>query len=128
VNSRQKAFAREYAVDHNGSAAAIRAGYSSGRAKHTARELLLRPDVADEIAKLDAVTAEELGITKLWIMSVAKRFVDGALAGEYPATVGVRGAEFLAKMSGFLVERSESVSTELKVWTLHFDRELNDDV
>ena len=128
MNSRQRAFAREYAVDHTGSAAAIRAGYSSTRAKHTARELLLHPDVADEIAKLDAVTAEELGVTKLWIVSTAKTLVDRSLAGEVPATVGVRALEFLAKMSGFLVERTESVSQELKVITLTFDKELDDDV
>ena len=127
MNSRQKAFAREYPVDHNGAAAAARAGYALVRAKQTARDLLMRPDVADEIAKLDAVTAEELGVTKLWIVSTAKTLVDRSLTGEVPATVGVRALEFLAKMSGFLVERSESVSSEVKVWTLHFDRELNDD-
>jgi hypothetical protein len=41
-----------------------------------------------------------------------------------PATAGIRGLEAVAKMSGFMVERSESVSTEVKVWTLTFDREL----
>ena len=128
MNSRQRAFAREYATDHNGAAAAVRAGYSSTRARHTARELLLKPDVLDEVAKLDAVTSEELGITKLWIVSTAKTLVERSLAGEVPATVGVRALEFLAKMSGFLVERSVSESTELKVITLTFDRELDDDV
>ena len=127
MNERQRAFAREYAMDHNGSAAAIRAGYSSTRARHTARELLLKPDVSDAVAELDAVSAEELGVTKLWLMSTAKRFVDGAAAGEIPATVGVRALEFLAKMSGLLVERSVSESTELKVITLTFDKELDDD-
>ncbi len=127
MNSRQRAFAQEYAVDHNGAAAAVRAGYSPGRAKMTARDLLLKPDVLDEVAKLDAVTAEELGISKLWIMSKLKILVEGAMVGEYPATVGVRALESLAKMSGLLVERSESVSKELKVITLTFDRDLADD-
>ncbi len=127
MNSRQRAFTWEYAQDHNGAAAAVRAGYAEGRAKQTARDLLLRPDVVGEVAKLDAVTAEELGVTKLWIMSVLKRLVEGSLTGEFPATVGVRGAESLAKMSGLLVERSESVSREWKVITLTFDKELADD-
>ncbi len=96
------------------------------RAKHTARELLLKPDVVGEIAKLDAVTAEELGVTKLWIMSVLKRLVEGSLTGEFPATVGVRAYETSAKMEGFMVERSESVSRELKVITLTFDKELEE--
>ena len=124
MNSRQRAFVVEYAADHNGAQAAVRAGYSPGRAKQTARDLLLKPDVASEVAKLDAVTAEELGITKLWILSGLKRLAEGSLLGDYPATVGVRAYESLAKMSGFLVERSESVPKELKVWTLTFDREL----
>ena len=128
MNSRQRAFAREYAMDHNGSAAAIRAGYSSVRARHTARELLLKPDVSDAVAELDAVSAEELGVTKLWIVSTAKTLVERSLAGEIPATVGVRALEFLAKMSGLLVERSVSESTELKVITLTFDKELDDGV
>ena len=128
MNSRQRAFAREYAMDHNGAAAAVRAGYSLARAKYTARDLLNKPDVLDEVAKLDAVTSEELGITKLWIVSTAKTLVERSLAGEIPATVGVRALEFLAKMSGLLVERSVSESTELKVITLTFDKELDDDV
>ena len=115
-------------MDHNGAAAAVRAGYSKGRAKMQARELLLKPDVVGEIAKLDAVRAEELGISKLWVLSGLKRLAEGSLTGEFPAMVGVRAYESAAKMSGFLVERSESVTTELKVWTLHFDRELDDDV
>ncbi len=128
MNSRQRAFALEYAVDHNGAAAAVRAGYSPGRAKQTAGDLLAKPDVLDAVAKLDAVAAEELGISKLWIMSKLKILVEGAMLGDYPATVGVRSLESLAKMSGLLVERSESVSKELKVITLTFDRDLDDDV
>ena len=46
--------------------------------------------------------------------------------GEIPAQVGLRGLENYAKMTGVLVERSESVSTEVRVWTLTFDRELED--
>jgi phage terminase small subunit len=125
MNKRQKAFALEYSVDHNGAAAAIRAGYSEVRARQTARDLLLKPDVADEIARLDAVTAEELGMSKGWVLSGLKRLAEGSLTGEFPATVGVRAYESSAKMLGYMVERSESVSTELKVWTLHFDRELD---
>ena len=127
MNSRQRAFTWEYAQDHNGAAAAVRAGYAEGRAKQTARDLLLRPDVVGEVAKLDAVTAEELGITKLWVMRGLKELAEGSLTGKFPASVGVRAYETSAKMAGFLVERSESVSRELKVITLTFDKELADD-
>ncbi len=114
-------------MDHNGAAAAVRSGYAEGRAKQTAHDLLLKPDVTGLIAKLDAEAAEELGITKLWVMKGLKELAEGSLTGKYPASVGVRAYETSAKMAGFLVERSESTSQELRVWTLHFDRELNPD-
>ena len=39
-----------------------------------------------------------------------------------------RALQTLSKIAGLQVHRSESVSTELKVITLTFDRELDDDV
>jgi len=40
VNPKQKRFAQEYAIDHNGAQAAIRSGYSEARARHTASRLM----------------------------------------------------------------------------------------
>ena len=126
MNERQRAFALEYSVDQNGSAAAaaVRAGYSERRSKQQASVLLARPDVAAEVARLDELVSVELGVSKNWIVERAKRYVDGSFGGEFPPTVGVRALELPAKMTGALVERSESVSTEVRVWTLTFDREL----
>lgn len=47
-----KIFAKEYIVDFNGSAAAVRAGYSKPRARITASELLNKPDIINEINRL----------------------------------------------------------------------------
>lgn len=127
MNKRQKAFALEYAVDGNGSAAAVRAGYSVTRSRQTASELLKRPDVVAELARLSATIVEGDGpVTREWVLLEMLDYHVRGKRGEVPASVAIRGLENYAKMTGVLVERSVSVSTstEVKVWTLAFDREL----
>jgi phage terminase small subunit len=62
MNVKQKRFAEEYAVDHNATAAAIRAGYAEGRAKQTGHDLLYKPEVNQLVQKLDAEKSEAVGI------------------------------------------------------------------
>ena len=125
MNKRQLAFVREYVVDGNGSAAAVQAGYSVGRAKQTASELLKRPDVVAELGRLGAGLVEGGGsVTREWVLEEMLAYHQRGKRGEVPAMVGIRALENYAKMTGVLVERSESVSTEVRVWTLTFDREL----
>ncbi|MCH8983868.1 MAG: terminase small subunit [Acidobacteria bacterium] len=115
----------EYFMDGNGSAAAVRAGYSVGRARVTASELLRRPDVAAELARLRG--GDETGddsVTREWVLEEMLDYHVRGKRGEVPASVALKGLENYAKMTGVLMERSESVSTEVRVWTLTFDREL----
>jgi phage terminase small subunit len=51
LTERQKAFAREYLVDYNGQAAAIRVGYSPRSAKVTASRMLTQANVQKELAR-----------------------------------------------------------------------------
>ena len=51
LNERQALFCARYAVHFNGALAAEEAGYSKGRAKNTAFQLLGRPDVQAEISR-----------------------------------------------------------------------------
>lgn len=67
LSPRQKAFCHQYVIDFNGSAAAIRAGYSEKTAREQAHDLLTRPHIKefvkilqDELAKKAGVTAEEI--------------------------------------------------------------------
>ena len=124
MNRRQLAFAREYAVDHNGAAAAVRAGYAQSRARITSSELLRRPDVMAELARLGASVATAADVTREWFLAEFLGYHQGAKEGRYPASVGIRGLEDAAKMTGSMVERSESASSEARVFTLHFDRDL----
>lgn len=45
LTPKQERFAREYLIDLNGAAAAIRSGYSSKTAKYIANELLKKPEI-----------------------------------------------------------------------------------
>ena len=63
MTPKQRAFAREYLIDHNGTQAAIRAGYSAHTANEQASALLAKPNIR---ALVDAGTkkkAQKLELT-----------------------------------------------------------------
>ena len=62
MNEKQRRFAQEYSVDHNATAAAVRAGYAESRARQTGHEMLQKPEVKQLVAKLDSEKRAELGI------------------------------------------------------------------
>jgi len=82
LNSKQRRFAHEFSVDHNGAQAAIRAGYSPKTAKEAGSRLMSKVAVTQLVAKLDAETNGELGVTaagalamamELWEMSIEQQ-------------------------------------------------------
>ena len=60
LTEKQKIFCHEYTVDFNGSAAAIRAGYTKSRARITASRLLDMPLVQQEINQLIGQRKEKI--------------------------------------------------------------------
>ena len=148
LTAKQKDFAHHYSASHNSAEAARAAGYSEGRASRTGYELLRKPDVAALISTLDDEKREASGVDEPWVMDKLVAIVEASLSGR-PRTNGLgevildrggepivdtdftnanRALQTLSKIAGLQVHRSESVSTELKVITLTFDRELDDDV
>lgn len=63
MTDKQILFCREYIVDLNASAAAVRAGYSADSAKSIAHELLSKIEVSDEIQKLFDERATRIQVT-----------------------------------------------------------------
>jgi len=63
LNPKQRAFCREYCKDHNGAQAAIRAGYSADSAAVIACELLIKPNIQAEIARLEAAVIKRNDIS-----------------------------------------------------------------
>lgn len=66
---KQKRFCQEYIIDLNGSAAAVRAGYSAKTAKEQAVELLNYPAVKNHVASLQEKIAKKLDITAEMVLA-----------------------------------------------------------
>ena len=142
---KQKEFAHHYSASHNASEAALAAGYSVARAKQTGHDLLKKPDVAALVTELDSEKRHAAGVDGPWIVDQLKTIVEQSMAGrprtnplgevivdvrtdkpivDTDYTNANRALQTLSKIAGLQVHRTESVSTEVKVFTLSFDREL----
>ena len=148
LTAKQKEFAHFFSSSHNSAEAARTAGYSVVRASRTGYELLRKPDVAALISTLDDEKREASGVDEPWVVDKLVAIVEASLVGR-PRTNGLgevildpagepivdtdftnanRALHTWSKIAGLQVRKSESASTELKVITLTFDRELDDDV
>jgi len=107
VTPKQRRFVEEYAVDHNGTQAAIRAGYSPRRAHVTASELLRQPDVLFAMAGVDEKKRDRLGVTLEEIVAHLRWFIDAAKDQRIPSRDGLTATVELAKVVGLMVERSQ---------------------
>ncbi|KAI93353.1 terminase [Rhodomicrobium udaipurense JA643] len=63
LSARAAAFVREYLIDLNGAAAAVRAGYAEKSARSTATNLLKQADVAHAIAAAQRERARRVDVT-----------------------------------------------------------------
>jgi hypothetical protein len=105
LTPRQRAFAHEYIVDFNGSAAAIRAGYSKPWADRQAHILLKHKGVAFLIDHLTiSKTAKATIIDPDYVLQRITEIVnkEGAKDGDK-----LRGLELLARHLGMLTDRTE---------------------
>ena len=104
-----------------------------------------KPDVAALISTLDSEKREATGIDEPWVVDKLVGIVEASMLGR-PRTNGLgepildvrtgepivdsdytnanRALQTLSKITGLQVRKSESVSKELKVFTLTFDKEL----
>jgi len=64
MTPRQRTFAEQYALDHNGAAAAVRAGYAPRSARQTAHDLLTNHDMRSAVREQEKVAATRLALTK----------------------------------------------------------------
>ena len=107
---RQALFVLEYLVDFNATAAARRAGYSpNGSDAHHFQQglrLLRHPRVGAEIRRRAELSAEELGISRAYVLTRLQTITERASEkGDlYTAT---RGYELLAKLRGDMIERRQ---------------------
>ena len=144
MNARHRRFAEEYAVDHNGARAAVRAGYAKSRAKQTAHRLLARPEVASMVADLDAAKREELGVDARDLLAKALELHERAMRGnprtyrdqvvrdehgdviyDPNLTAAAKALELVARQLGFLSDRQTVEHLGNVVYTLDLGRTLD---
>jgi phage terminase small subunit len=151
LNAKQKRFAHEYSMDHNGAQAAIRAGYSARTAKQTASRMMANVAVKQLVAKLDAEKRRELGIEGaaeleqlVSLLAEARVLVPKVWKGQpvtyadpdtgeikavtefRSGTVAMKAVELLLRLAGLdTVRPSTEVFGEM-VYRLSLDRDLSE--
>lgn len=68
MTPKQERFVQEYLIDLNATQAAIRAGYSPGRANATGSELLKKLDVAEAVSAAKKERAEDAKIDQRYVV------------------------------------------------------------
>ena len=151
LTDRQRRFAVEYLADGNATAAAVRAGYAERSAKQQGHALLQKPEVAQQIQKLEAGLSDQLGLDSqeslaeiLALFRVAKEEQPKVFKGK-PVTyvdddgevrvvtelrapgVAARMAELLFRKAGFDVSRHRVEHFEHVVFSLSLDRDLSEE-
>ena len=79
LTPRKRLFVQEWVTDHNGTQAAIRAGYSFRTANEQASRLLANVSVREAVAVLEAKIAAKTDLTAEWVQ---RRLIEEASAGD----------------------------------------------
>ena len=100
LSEKQQRWIDEYLIDFNGSAAAVRAGYSAKTARSIACELLTKPDIRAVLQAKQSALAEELRITRQGVVQGLLEAVDMGRVQQNPGAM-VSALREVAKMLGF---------------------------
>lgn len=114
LTPKMRAFVREYAVDHNGAAAARRAGYSEASAREQAYQLLQRTDVQRAVRERDAGLDRLTGGQRHYVLNSLREVAERARQAEpvrdgkgrkkgvfrFDGPTAVRALELLGKNEG----------------------------
>lgn len=76
LTPKQTKFVKEYIKSGQGTAAAIKAGYSEKTARFIASENLTKPYIKDKIEKVMSEEAKKLGITAEYVLGNIKNIAD----------------------------------------------------
>lgn len=106
LSDKQKAFIKEYPIDHNATQAAIRAGYSKNTAQRIGSENLSKPLIKEAIAKLQEQHAERCAVT---IDSLTNEFEEarGVAMQELQISAAVSAIMAKAKLHGLDITKHQ---------------------
>tara|TARA_R110000787_G_scaffold157390_1_gene271306 strand:- start:256 stop:705 length:450 start_codon:yes stop_codon:yes gene_type:complete len=109
MNPKQTAFVKEYAIDHNATQAAIRAGYSERTARQIGQQLLTKVDISEAVGKTQEAHAERCNVT---VDSITVELEEGRQAAllSNQASAMVSATMGKAKLHGLITEKHEDVT------------------
>ena len=99
LTPKQAAFVREYLIDHNGTQAAIRAGYSPKTAKAMAAENLTKPAIQEKVRSATQAIASKTETDSEWVRRRLKEEADDF--SEFAShSARIKAIELIAKLNG----------------------------
>lgn len=105
--ARMRAFIREYCVDHNGAAAARRAGYSAHTAREIAYRLLQRVDVQVAVAEREEASDRLTGSRRHYVLNSLQAIAASAMADPKSLAVAVTALKALGDHEGLFRQTLE---------------------
>ena len=117
LTNKQKAFCREYVIDHNGTQAAIRAGYSKNGAEVSAVRVLRNDRAKEYITRLE----REMRVDTEWSVEKAKALLmetreraiaQGTSSVEVSAVVAINRMYGLDKDASLDKQEAEAITPE----------------
>ena len=106
LTTRQRRFVEEYVVDFDGSAAIVRAGYTTKWPNRLAHEMLQHPGIRVAIDQVTITRAQESNLRPDYVMNKIRKTIEKAELDNNHTAV-LRGCELLARAMGMFVERKE---------------------
>ncbi|WP_169457902.1 terminase small subunit [Ottowia thiooxydans] len=100
IRSKHLRFIREYAVDCNGAAAAVRAGYSPRSAKVTASRLLTNANVQRALQQIQQADMERLTLSREAVIGQLQDAIEFARIKQDPLAM-ILGLREMGRMMGY---------------------------
>ncbi len=108
LSAKQKQFGREYMVDHNVTAAYVRAGYAEKCAQSAGSRLLREPLMKAFVEELEAEALERYDVSIEGVIKDLRAVYDAAMEAGHYAAAG-RAAELLGKIIGAFIDVNKNI-------------------
>ena len=108
LSAKQKQFGREFIIDHNVTAAYVRAGYAEKCAQSAGSRLMREPLMIAFIEELEAKAAERNDVDVDEVIKKLRESYDAATVAKH-YSAAVRAAELLGKTIGQFVDVNKNI-------------------
>ncbi len=108
LSAKQKQFGREFIIDHNVTAAYVRAGYAEKCAQSAGSRLMREPLMIAFIEELEAKAAERNDVTVDEVIKKLRESYDAATKEKHYAAA-IRAAELLGKTAAAFIDVNKNI-------------------